>query len=97
MSTETLDQHLRWVNYQVAIWKRAHEANPILPSPTDGNCWTTADGQLEPLWTDGDIIPKSLVDDLEDVQAESFDEENENDEEDDGDVIYSDDEDDDTD
>jgi len=32
-----LREHIKRVNYQVAIWKRAHIQNPEVPSPTDDN------------------------------------------------------------
>ena len=65
---KSLEQHIRRVNFQVAIWKRSHIANPEMPSPVDGHGWIVHEGYLEPLWTDGDTLPQELIDILEEVQ-----------------------------
>ena len=57
---DCLYQHIRRVNYQVAIWKISHIPMPVTPSPTDGHGWTLVGDHLEPLWT-SDIIPPQLV------------------------------------
>ena len=62
-----LQKHIRRVNYQVAIWRRAHIAVADVPSPTGGHGWTLNSGHLEPLWFDGPILPEVLV------QVEGFD------------------------
>ena len=64
-----LQQHIRRVNYQVGVWKRANRANPDVPDPTDGHGWTMNGDSLEPLWTDAEILPQSLVD----IMQESVD------------------------
>ena len=46
---KALEQHIKRVNYQVGIWKRSHEAKPVIPHP-DGHGWIDEDGNLEPLW-----------------------------------------------
>lgn len=54
---------MKRVNFQVCIWKRAHEHYPEIPSPLDhGFHINTETGKLEPLWFEGDVIPKALVD-----------------------------------
>lgn len=68
-----LIQHLNRVNYQVAIWKCAHEAQPSVPNPTDGHGWTVEHGITQPLWTDKDVLPKELVDILEETLQETND------------------------
>ena len=65
------------VNYQVGIWKRAHIHNPDIPIATDNHSWTTADGDFEPLWYDGDMLPQQLVDIAESSQTENDDDESE--------------------
>ena len=56
-------QHLKRVNFQVCLWKRAHEQYPEIPSPLDHGFYINKEsGKLEPLWFDGDVIPKVLVD-----------------------------------
>ena len=58
-----LVQHIKRVNFQVCIWKRAHENNPAIPSPLDnGFHLNSENGKLEPLWFEGDVIPKALID-----------------------------------
>ena len=71
-STDTLQEHLHRVSYQVAIWKRAHIAKPDIPHPTDGHGWTYGDNDvIIPKWTSGDIMPVQLVDVLEGLEGES--------------------------
>ena len=48
-----LREHVKRVNYQVAIWKRGHVQNPELPSPTDDNGWVMVNGRIEPKWHEG--------------------------------------------
>ena len=45
---KVLVQHIKRVNYQVAIWKRAHESVPEIPHPCDHG-WVEEDGIQEPL------------------------------------------------
>ena len=63
--TDSLHQHIRRVNYQVAIWKRSDIPSPAIPSPADGHGWTLDGGTLEPIWTDGDIITPEMAGMLE--------------------------------
>lgn len=37
---KSLEQHIRRANYQVAIWKNSHVANPDVPTANDGHGWT---------------------------------------------------------
>ena len=62
-----LEQHIRRVNYQVGIWRRAHLNNPFIPKPIEGHRCHLVDGNLEPLWVDGPILPLKLPDLLEPV------------------------------
>ena len=41
-----LRKHVKRVNYQVAIWKRGHDQNPEIPSPTDDNGWVMVNGRI---------------------------------------------------
>ena len=43
-----LREHLKRLNYQVGIWKRAHIAKPVYPEPTHDNGWQCVDGMIEP-------------------------------------------------
>ena len=67
-------QHMKRVNFQVCAWKRAHEHYPEIPSPLDhGFHINTETGKLEPLWFDGDVIPKALVDVLAEKETDEDD------------------------
>ena len=77
-----LEQHIRRVNYQVGIWKRAHLNAPVIPKATEGHGWHVVNGCIEPLWVDGPILPPSLVDLLEPVIEEENMREDNDDEED---------------
>ena len=76
-----LQQHIRRVNYQVAIWRRAHIAVADVPSPNDGHGWTLNSGHLEPLWVDGPILPEVLVDEVEGLDSGDSDDEHSDDQE----------------
>ena len=67
---KSLEQHIRRVNYQVGIWKKASVPDPDIPEPTDGHGWHVIDGKLEPLWFEDDLLPKQLVDILIDAEEE---------------------------
>ena len=41
-----LREHLKRINYQVGIWKRAHIAKPVYPEPTHDNGWQCVDGMI---------------------------------------------------
>jgi hypothetical protein len=58
----SLRMHCLRANYQAFIWRNSHIAGTFLPSPI-GNGWKySSDGTLEVEWTDGDILPRQLVD-----------------------------------
>ena len=56
-----LAQHIKRVNFQVCIWRRALDHFPEIPSPLDQGYIVTEAGKLEPLFFKGDIIPTVLV------------------------------------
>jgi len=64
-----LEQHIRRVNYQVAIWRRADIPVLDVPLPTDGHGWTLISGNLEPLWVDGPILLQILIDELDELDS----------------------------
>ena len=75
---QCLEQHIKRANYQVGIWKQANIPDPVIPNPVDGHGWTLVDGNIEPLWTDGDVLPQQLTDILEGTMNEAAeDDENE--------------------
>ena len=67
----SLEQHIKRVNYQVGVWKRAHIAHPVVPDVRVGHGWHLVDGKLEPLWFTGNIRPQQLIDIIDDqVQSD---------------------------
>ena len=74
---KTLREHVNRVNYQVAIWRSAHQPYPEVPDP-EQHGWTLVDGHLQPLWFQGSDIPAQLADvrlQIGDVSEEEDDEE----------------------
>ena len=57
-----LTQHIRRVNHQVRNWKTAHIPQPQIPKASQGNGWEEKDGNLDPLWNEGDVLPRQLAD-----------------------------------
>ena len=66
-----LKEHIKRVNYQVGIWKRAHVPNPEIPLPTDDNGWNVVGETIEPKWCEGEILPPKVADILRKVQHSS--------------------------
>ena len=62
-----LEQHVFRCNFQTRIWKLAHVPEPDVPRPTDGHGWLEENDIMKPKWTDGNIMPKNLVDILQDI------------------------------
>ena len=54
--------HIRRVNHQVGIWKRAHIPRPKIPKASRGHGWEEENGDLDRLWYDGDMLPRELAD-----------------------------------
>lgn len=67
----SLKQHIQRVNYQVGIWRRAHIPNPTIPKASPAHGWKMEDGILQPIWYEGEILPKELVDIVQDTQDDS--------------------------
>ena len=63
-----LREHIKRVNFQVGIWKRAHHQNPDIPSPMDDNGWVMVGQNIEPKWCDGEVLPPHLADILETME-----------------------------
>ena len=84
----SLKPHIERVNYRVACLKQAH--TPIFDTPKpdeEGKGWMKNDaGDLEPIWSYGDILPPSLADLIED-DGEEEDNGEENDGEGDEDLV----------
>ena len=75
----SLKPHIERVNYRVACLKQAHI--PIFDTPKpdeEGKVWMKNDtGDLEPIWSYGNILPPSLVDLIEDDEENDGEEDNE--------------------
>ena len=69
----SLTQHIKRTNYQVAIWKKADENFPEIPSPEDHG-WVFNNDILEPHWCEGEIIPEELIDIMENNEESDTDE-----------------------
>ena len=54
--------HIKRVNYQASRIKKSHITFPDIPDPDRVHGWVKVDGKLEPLWTDGDILPSHIID-----------------------------------
>ena len=73
---EALKMHTKHVNYLARIWKLSHNQNPEMPSPLEHG-WIIINNKLEPQWVEGNILPTSLIDilDEDDVPSDQSDEE----------------------
>ena len=75
----SLTPHIRRVAYRLALWKRAHIASPIVPKPTEEYGWCQSGEFLEPVWSEGPVLPESLWD----VISDNYDSDNDDSEEED--------------
>ena len=57
---DSLTKHLNRANYQAAIYKRALEADPHVPTP-HGRGWTVDGDQISIHWTDLPPAPDSVM------------------------------------
>ena len=57
----SLKQHVMRTNYQVAVWKHANENYPEIPDCTLHG-WKKEGDFVEPVWTEEDVLPKKLID-----------------------------------
>ncbi len=80
----SLYPHIQRVNYRVVQWKRANIPIFHVPPATSHGWVMGDDGRLEPLWSDGPVLPPSIVDILARNDEEDNEEDNEEDEEEDG-------------
>ena len=74
---DALIPHINRVNHRVACFKKAKIPIFESPSPHDENQgWLLNDeGQLEPRWTKGEVLPQSLIDLIDDTTKENDEEE----------------------
>ena len=83
-----LRQHINRINYIFEIWKSEHIANPEIPEPAEIHGWTLVNGNLEPLWIIGNILPDLVGDLVKDINTDGDHEDSEagKDEDNEGDV-----------
>jgi len=70
----SLRLHTMRSNYVAYIWKNAHVPYPKIPPPTNSGWVTSADAGIDIQWTDGDIMPRQLLDVLEPTTDDCCDE-----------------------
>ena len=59
-------QHVRRANYRAGIWKQVHVPKPDIQDPFEVHGWQIVNGEIEPVWLEGDVMPIVLADILED-------------------------------
>ena len=59
-------QPVRRANYRVGIWKQVHVPKPDIQDPAEVHGWQIVNGEIEPVWLEGDVMPIVLADILED-------------------------------
>ena len=52
--------HIKRVNYRVAQWKRSHIKTLEVPAPKDHG-WALNEDILEPVWSEGPVMPSKVV------------------------------------
>lgn len=56
----SLAPHIRRTNYRVAQLKQAHIPMPEIPAPTNEHGWVNSGNFIEPVWSEGPMLPPSL-------------------------------------
>ena len=77
--SQSLIPHMKRVNYRAAQWKLSLTTNLKMPE-ADDHGWIKVGKYLEPLWSEGDILPPALADILESSVASDSDESLQNEE-----------------
>ena len=78
----SLRPHILRANYRLYEFKHSHIPDPELPPPDTKYGWNKEEGLLEPLWSDGPVLPESLhelVPDPEDTEFEDEETDEDND------------------
>ena len=60
----SLVPHMKHVNYTVAHWKRSDVNMLQVPAPTDHG-WALSEDILEPVWSQGAVLPSYVADILD--------------------------------
>ena len=58
----SLIPHIKRVNYRVCQWKNSHISSPAIPPPSLQHGWNPSDTFLEPVWSEGPVLPLHLTD-----------------------------------
>ena len=83
----SLTMHILRVNYRICQWKRSHLPSPHIPPPGRENGWCQGEGFLEPLWSDGPVLPQSLLDVVQTVTPQAANTDDSSVDSDDDDVV----------
>ena len=57
---DSLWQHAKRSNYQCAVWRRALESNPIIPSPY-GHGWSIDENDIDIVWNECSPAPDEIL------------------------------------
>ena len=79
----SLYPHVKRVNLRVGQWKRSHIPIYEMPLVTDHGWVWNEEGHLEPLWSDGPVLPLNLVDLLDKDDTDNLPEDESSDDEND--------------
>ena len=79
----SLYPHIKRVNLRVSQWKRSYIPIYEMPLVTDHGWVWSEEGHLEPLWSDGPVLPLNLVDLLDKDDTDNLPEDKSSDDEND--------------
>ena len=57
---DSLWQHAKRLNYQCAVWRRALESNPIIPS-AHGHGWSIDENDIDIVWNECSPVPDEIL------------------------------------
>ena len=66
---QSLVPHIKRANYRAAQWKKADIPIQEIPPPTEHG-WTKCEDYIEPVWSEGPVLPSCLEDILLEITAE---------------------------
>ena len=71
---QSLLPHIKRANYRAAQWKRSDVPIQEIPPPTEHG-WTRCGDFIEPVWSEGPVLPSRLADILAEVNEEEMSDE----------------------
>ena len=57
---DSLWQHAKRSNYQCAVWRRALDSKPIIPSP-HRHCWSIDENDIDIVWNECSPAPDEII------------------------------------